>query len=75
MELTASIIICCRVADPDPACILVPQSVIGFCVVCGHPIRIAPSSVELLATERYSAWCVQCVHAQQTVFIIVGHPS
>lgn len=52
-------VVCCRVSDPDPACVAVPGAGVGFCSKCTEAVRVSPDSAKYLF-DGAMLLCVQC---------------
>lgn len=60
---TPSMIVCCRVDDPDPACVVESGHSLARCCQCDYEVRIGPSSIAVMLEHGARPWCVQCVAA------------
>lgn len=63
-------IACCRISDPDPACVVVADFTIGWCPLCEEAIRISPESMLLVFDTDATPVCIQCaVKIPNLVFV------
>lgn len=69
-----SLIVCCRVDDPDPACTVEPGHVIGTCANCNHKVRVGPASVAAIFTHGAQPWCIQCAVALPNAIFVRPKP-
>lgn len=68
-DRTPTMIVCCRTSDPDPACVVEDDHVLGACAHCEEEIRVGCRSLPLVILG-VPTWCVQCaVELPNTVFV------
>lgn len=63
------LLVCCRISDPDPACLTDVAHVLGVCARCEEEIRVACHSLPWVILG-IPTWCVQCaVELPNVVFV------
>jgi hypothetical protein len=52
-------VVCCRLTDPDPACVLTPGAETGWCAKCDAAVRVSQDSIPYVLGGAMVI-CVQC---------------